>query len=295
MRKNLTYDYCASICSEFKTRSEISREHQTVYKKVIQSGWSELLPSRANTEHTRDSCMTNAAKCKTRGEFAKRYQGMYRTSRKNGWMDDFFPGSGIAKPQAWSLLSAVREAKKHLSSGDLMRSNRSAYNYLKDLHLVSRVFGNRSKDFWTPGVMRAHALLCENRSDFYRYYRSAYSAMNRLNCKEYVIADIPRGKADSDIFYAWQVISPSCMDVWKVGVASSKIKHKQRASDVSRSLGVSIGTYFQKSIGEKSALMLEREVLDRFDGFSGMSGDGSTELIIATPSDIENIFNKLGW
>lgn len=294
MKKRLTYDYCARICSELKTRSEIAKNHQTVYRKVIQSGWSELLPDRARLGHTKDNCMASAAKCETRSEFSMLYQGMYKTSRKNGWIDEFFPGSGIAKPQVWSLLSAVKEAKKHGSSGDLMRSNRSAYNYLKNLGIVSRVFGNKNRNFWTRGVMRAHALLCEDRGDFHRKYRSAYSAMRRLNCKSYVLSGIPRGKSASDLFYMWELVTPTVSGVWKVGVTSSKLKLMQRAKDSARSMGVGVGIYFEVNIGEKESLKMERLILDSSERFFGISGDGSTELVFKSKCEVQSIFKNIG-
>lgn len=245
-------------------------------------------------KHTKDNCRDSASRFNTRSEFSKFDKGMYTTSRVNGWLDEFYPGSGIAKPQNWSLLSAVREARSYGSSGELMSGNRSAYNYLSSLGLVSRVFGNKRRNFWTKGTIRAHALLFEKRGDFYRSYKSAYCAMNRLGCKDYVMNGIQKGKVESDLFYAWQVISPSCSNVWKVGVTSSKLRYKQRANDVSRSLGVSIGMYMEVSLGEKSSLAMEREVLDRFDRFTGICGDGSTELIVASVIDVKNIFKELG-
>lgn len=245
-------------------------------------------------KHTKDNCKLSASRFNTRGEFSKFDQGMYKTSMKNGWLDDFFPGSGIAKPQYWTLMSAVREARKFKTSGDLMRSNRSAYNYIKSLGLVSRVFGNRNKDFWTKGVIRSHALMCENRSEFYKKYRSAYAAMMRIGCKEYAMKGLQRGKSESDLFYMWEVISPVVSDVWKVGVTSSKIKSMQRAKDSSRSMGVSVGMYFEIKLGVDAAADTEKFILSSSDRFLGLSGDGSTELVIKNKSDVYKIFNELG-
>lgn len=293
MRRKLTYEYCSMVCSSCKSRSELSKNNQPVYKKVMSMGWIELLPEKITKEHTKENCRAESLKCSTRSEFARLNQGMYKTSRINGWIEEFFPGSGISKPESWTLISAVRVAKRYRTSGELMKSNRSAYRYLSGLGVTARLFGNKPRCFWTKGTIRAHALLCEFRSDFYRKFRSAYSAMIRIDCKDYAMKGISRGKAESNLFYMWEVVSPCCSGVWKVGVTSSRLGKMQRAKDSARSMGVSIGRYMEMDLGEKSAIDLERKVLASGERFSGISGDGSTELVVKRHSEVLDIFNEI--
>lgn len=187
-----TKERCAEIAIKFKSRADLSKYNATVYKKIYQEGWNDLLShmvfNAGNNEHghwTKERCAEEASKYQTIKEFRTACPSGYSAAHKKGYIEQICNHmvSERLPDGYWTKERCAEEASKYQTIAQLKNANSSMYSIIHrngwaDELLPKSSHGVR-RGYWTKARCAEEALKYHKRVDFSRGSGSAYGAASK--------------------------------------------------------------------------------------------------------------------
>jgi hypothetical protein len=127
-----TYEKCKSVAMECKTRSELQKNHNTIYQISKRNGWLDEICKHMDCGMiywTYERCKKEALKYNTRSEFRKGSSGSYQKSSREKWLDEICGHMKITRKPAgyWTKERCKEEAKKYNTRNEFRKGSSGAY------------------------------------------------------------------------------------------------------------------------------------------------------------------------
>jgi predicted GIY-YIG superfamily endonuclease len=155
-----TLERCAAVARKYKTKTDFSRDHRSVYTTTHRNGWldqicAHMTPLRKPHGYwTKARCTKAAKKFKTRHEFQKGDISAYITAQRSGWLDDVCSHMGESRHNGyWTREKISAAARCFESRWAFNLGNQGAYmaarrqNILDEVCAHMRERGNMKQRF----------------------------------------------------------------------------------------------------------------------------------------------------
>jgi predicted GIY-YIG superfamily endonuclease len=137
--------------------------------------------------YSKEHCKKEALKYIRRIDFQKKSTSIYKFIQKNNWLDEICSHMRAIKANNyWNFDECQKEALKYNKRSVFRKCSGSAYsaarinNWLNQICAHMIIFSKPQK-YWTKEKCHEMALKCEYRSEFFKRFRTAYSAAFKKN------------------------------------------------------------------------------------------------------------------
>jgi len=182
-----SYDECKNIASNYSNRTELSKNHSAVYRKIFKNNWNELLNHMPNAKiWTYDKCVEESLKYEYKYDLKKYSSSAYTSILKNKWYD-ILNNMKCKIKNEWTYDECKKYSKKFKTLKDFNKKYPGAVDAIYRhswLDIIEKLREQKPPNYWTYDKCKDVALKYDNLKDFRKDNGGAYYRINNNGWSE---------------------------------------------------------------------------------------------------------------